>query len=296
MSTPAISGKTVRRRIALVDSPPDPPGYGACIGSEGPPASQDRGVVDFSFIHDRVAGLYCPDNGRPPRARGQAEGLLLDHRIGTAGSASSPRRMQLRPTFVTQSSIWGGSTASGSALTLTSRRIERRLCDFRHRRRLEQRRMLGVIGYRVSTPPRVGMMASKLFTYEPERDGYRCPQSNCSPTSAPIAPATVTLRRSAKPVRCWPHAHQTAAPLDGSFAMSGPTPASGPMPIGSRREQAHLQAPQGDLGTIFCRRQATPRPSRRSLPRSACRGLPVPPRCRRPQRQKDRSLPGPSLA
>jgi transposase len=23
-------------------------------------------VVDFSFIHDRVAGLYCPDNGRPP--------------------------------------------------------------------------------------------------------------------------------------------------------------------------------------------------------------------------------------
>lgn len=23
-------------------------------------------VLDFSFIHDRVAGLYCPDNGRPP--------------------------------------------------------------------------------------------------------------------------------------------------------------------------------------------------------------------------------------
>ena len=23
-------------------------------------------VIDFSFIHDRVAGLYCPDNGRPP--------------------------------------------------------------------------------------------------------------------------------------------------------------------------------------------------------------------------------------
>jgi len=22
-------------------------------------------VIDFSFIHDRVAGLYCPDNGRP---------------------------------------------------------------------------------------------------------------------------------------------------------------------------------------------------------------------------------------
>ncbi|AVC45657.1 hypothetical protein RLV_1978 (plasmid) [Rhizobium leguminosarum bv. viciae] len=23
-------------------------------------------VIDFSFIRDRVAGLYCPDNGRPP--------------------------------------------------------------------------------------------------------------------------------------------------------------------------------------------------------------------------------------
>jgi transposase len=23
-------------------------------------------TIDFSFIHDRVAGLYCPDNGRPP--------------------------------------------------------------------------------------------------------------------------------------------------------------------------------------------------------------------------------------
>ena len=23
-------------------------------------------VIDFSFIHDRVVGLYCPDNGRPP--------------------------------------------------------------------------------------------------------------------------------------------------------------------------------------------------------------------------------------
>lgn len=23
-------------------------------------------VIDFSFIHEQVAGLYCPDNGRPP--------------------------------------------------------------------------------------------------------------------------------------------------------------------------------------------------------------------------------------
>jgi len=41
---------------------------------------------------------------------------------------------------------------------------------------LEQRGILGITGYRRPTPPRSGMMASKLFAYEAERDGYRCPQ------------------------------------------------------------------------------------------------------------------------
>src|SRR5437016_12650881 len=41
---------------------------------------------------------------------------------------------------------------------------------------LEQRGILGVTGYRRPVPPRSGMMASKLFAYEAERDGYRCPQ------------------------------------------------------------------------------------------------------------------------
>src|ERR1700744_1997157 len=41
---------------------------------------------------------------------------------------------------------------------------------------LEQRGILGVTGYRRPTPPRPGMMASKVFTYEAEVDGYRCPQ------------------------------------------------------------------------------------------------------------------------
>jgi IS5 family transposase len=41
---------------------------------------------------------------------------------------------------------------------------------------LEQRGILGVIGYRRPTPPRPGMMASKAFTYEADLDGYRCPQ------------------------------------------------------------------------------------------------------------------------
>lgn len=41
---------------------------------------------------------------------------------------------------------------------------------------LEGRGVLGVTGYRRPTPPKPGMMASKAFAYEPEADGYRCPQ------------------------------------------------------------------------------------------------------------------------
>ena len=41
---------------------------------------------------------------------------------------------------------------------------------------LEQRGILGVTGYRRPTPPPSGMMASKVFTYEADADGYRCPQ------------------------------------------------------------------------------------------------------------------------
>jgi hypothetical protein len=39
---------------------------GPAKNSEGSSASQDRGGGRFSFIHDRVAELYSPDNGRPP--------------------------------------------------------------------------------------------------------------------------------------------------------------------------------------------------------------------------------------
>lgn len=41
---------------------------------------------------------------------------------------------------------------------------------------LEERRILGVTGYRRPTPPRPGMMPGKAFIYEAEQDGYRCPQ------------------------------------------------------------------------------------------------------------------------
>ena len=41
---------------------------------------------------------------------------------------------------------------------------------------LEQRGILGVIGYRNPTPPRAGMMRKRAFAYEAEADGYRCPE------------------------------------------------------------------------------------------------------------------------
>ncbi|MCJ8520766.1 transposase, partial [Pseudorhizobium tarimense] len=41
---------------------------------------------------------------------------------------------------------------------------------------LEERQILGVTGYRNPTPPRDGMTRKSKFVYEPEADGYRCPE------------------------------------------------------------------------------------------------------------------------
>lgn len=43
-------------------------------------------------------------------------------------------------------------------------------------RGLEERKVRGVVGYRRPTPPKPGMMAPSAFTFEPQADGYRCPQ------------------------------------------------------------------------------------------------------------------------
>lgn len=43
---------------------------------------------------------------------------------------------------------------------------------------LEERRILGVTGYRNPTPPRSGMMRKKAFAYEREADAYRCPNGH----------------------------------------------------------------------------------------------------------------------
>ena len=41
---------------------------------------------------------------------------------------------------------------------------------------LEERKLRGVIGYRRPTPPRPGMMRASDFVFEPQADGYRCPE------------------------------------------------------------------------------------------------------------------------
>lgn len=41
---------------------------------------------------------------------------------------------------------------------------------------LEDRDIRGVTGYRNPTPPKAGMMRKSRFIYEPQNDGYRCPQ------------------------------------------------------------------------------------------------------------------------
>ncbi|ESR25395.1 Mobile element protein [Lutibaculum baratangense AMV1] len=43
-------------------------------------------------------------------------------------------------------------------------------------RGLEEREIRGVTGYRNPTPPKPGMMRKSAFVYEPEADGYRCPE------------------------------------------------------------------------------------------------------------------------
>ncbi len=41
---------------------------------------------------------------------------------------------------------------------------------------LEDRQILGVTSYRNPTPPKPGMMRKSTFVFEPETDGYRCPE------------------------------------------------------------------------------------------------------------------------
>lgn len=41
---------------------------------------------------------------------------------------------------------------------------------------LEERSIRGVTGYRRPTPPKPGMIGPSAFVFEPQTDGYRCPQ------------------------------------------------------------------------------------------------------------------------
>ncbi len=91
-------------------------------------------VVDFSFIHDRVAGLYCADNGRPaldPVVMFKA--LFIGYLFGVRSerqlvreitvSAERAQNLALKAQTIHQkanpaenrrglSAVWGGRTAA----------------------------------------------------------------------------------------------------------------------------------------------------------------------------------------
>jgi transposase len=95
---------------------------------------------------------------------------------------------------------------------------------------LEERRILGVTGYRRPTPPKSGMMPPKAFTYDAGSDGYRCPQGQLlSPPSARVIGTTRAIRRSAEAVRCLPLVLQAPTRPASSHAMCGKTRATKPM-------------------------------------------------------------------
>ena len=98
-------------------------------------------TIDFRFSRERVAHLYCPDNGRLTLAARRSRSRLEVEASGTRSDA--------------------GYYTAGIAQGLTERRIE------------------GVIGY--SRPTHCeGFLRKRDFRFDPERDGYCCPQGQLS--------------------------------------------------------------------------------------------------------------------
>ena len=57
-------------------------------------------VIDFSFIHDRVAGLYCPDNGRPPLDPTQMfKALFLGYLFGIRSERQLVREIEVNVAY-----------------------------------------------------------------------------------------------------------------------------------------------------------------------------------------------------
>jgi transposase len=165
-------------------------------------------AIDFRFIRDLTEGLYCPDNGRPPippevffkalfigylfgirserRLMREIEvnvayrwflGLRLTDRVFDASTFSQNRRRRFDATEVAQQ-IFDRIVEAALAAGLEVRAVglDAGYADAPIAKGLEDRKILGVTGYRRPVPPREGMMPKKAFACEAGQDGYRCPQ------------------------------------------------------------------------------------------------------------------------
>lgn len=161
-------------------------------------------VIDFSFIRDRVAGLYCATHGHKPLKEKEREPEVKETKVSCTDLDSGymvrdgkpkgffyldHRTVDGRHAIITDTHVTP-ATVHDSIVYLERLDRQRERFDFHVgavgldagyatagiAKGLEARQILGVTGYRNPTPPKEGMMRKLKFAYEPETDGYRSPQ------------------------------------------------------------------------------------------------------------------------
>ena len=104
-------------------------------------------AVDFSFTHDRVAQLYCPDNGRPPLDPTRMfKALFIGYLFGVRSERQFVREIEVNVAYrwflrmgLTEA-VFDASTLSQNRRRPTEREVWSRRTGGRPRRRLRHRR------------------------------------------------------------------------------------------------------------------------------------------------------------
>ena len=119
---------------------------------EGSLLRKIEAVIDFSFIHDRVAGLYCPDNGRPPLDPTlMFKALFIGYLLGVRSERQLVREIEVTsPT----AGFWGEADRSGVRRSTLSQNRRRRYNDTTVAQDIFDRRQGGkTAGMHVIYPP-----------------------------------------------------------------------------------------------------------------------------------------------
>lgn len=130
-------------------------------------------TVDFSFIHELVAPLYCPDNGRPaldPTLMFKA--LFIGYLFGVRSERQLVREIEVNVAYLSRLD----RQRARFELEVGAVGLDAGYATAGIAQGLEERRILGVTGYRRPTPPKPGMLPKKAFEYAAAADGYRCPE------------------------------------------------------------------------------------------------------------------------